>query len=386
MTSIYQKRLNSALNSINLNNLDLKLDDKFFAKDFSDINKKNKYSIKLDEIKEENYDNQILELYNLDMKKILNDDKDLTSFIKTSFYSKYLVSRFISSRVIRDIINRLFLKTTFSGKNREIIIYSEKKIDDKLINKIDSIFNFFDILTGKKNKYYIEIFLCKKKKYFNKNLDSLDPDNINSGATLPGNYIIIWRYEEIFKVIIHELVHYLGLDMLSYQDKLKELYKDINLKATIMNPNEAYTELLALLFLSIWNFYISDTQYEINEFVNKWLNIELGWSYHQVAKVLKYFKCYSNYEDLYTEICEFRQNSNVLSYFILKTYFLQNINKILHNFDYNNLYMNRKISEFIFKNTNLKDINFSNNINRLMKINFDKNIYEIYSSRMTCLD
>ena len=30
MTSIYQKRLNSALNSINLNKLDLKLDNKFF--------------------------------------------------------------------------------------------------------------------------------------------------------------------------------------------------------------------------------------------------------------------------------------------------------------------------------------------------------------------
>ena len=48
--------------------------------------------------------------------------------------------------------------------------------------------------------------------------------------------------------------------------------------------------------------------------------------------------------------------------------------------------MNQEISEFIFKNTNLKDINFSNNINRLMEINFDENIYEIYSSRMTCLD
>ena len=386
MTSFHQKRLNSALNSIKINKLELKLDNKFFDKSFISINENNSYEVKIDEVSEENYDSQILELYNMDMKRILNEDKDITQFIRTSFYGNHLVSKFVSSRVIRDVINKLFLKTTFIFENREIVIFSEKAVKKELVDKIDTIFNFFDSLTGKKNKYYIQIFLCKKKKFFNKNLDSLNPDNINSGATLPGSYIIIWRYEEIFKVIIHELVHYLNLDMINYQDKFKQMYKEINLKATIVNPNEAYTELLALLFLSLWNFYITNTGYKIDEFVNTWLTIELGWSYHQIAKVLKYFKCYSKYEDLYTSKCEFRQNSNVLSYFIMKTYFLQNINKILSNFSFDNLYMNRKSSDYIFSNTNLKDPIFKNNINRLMEIDFNENIYELYSSRMTCLD
>ncbi len=387
-----QLRINSALNVIKINNLKLLVDHtifndtEFFATP-ENIMKLNIYNKQIEEIEETNYDSDIMELYkSLDMKDIMNSDKNINQFLNIPFYGKKLISDFISSRVIRNIINTLFIKTTYKYNKRTVKIFSSNVLNDVLIKKIDSIFNFFDILTGTENKYYLEIFLSSKKKFFNKNLDSIDSDNINSGATLPGEYIYLWRCEELTKVLIHELVHYLHLDMARYQNKFKVLYKDINLEAGMINPNEAYTEFLALFLMSIWSFYYNSFDGELNEFVNKRLTIELGWSYHQIAKILKYFKCYSNYDDLFTNNCTFKQNTNVLSYFILKTYFLQNINIILSKFNLQNLYVTDEISKYILNNTDLRDDKFTENINNIIKLDLNENKYDLYSSRMTCLD
>ena len=232
----------------------------------------------------------------------------------------------------------------------------------------------------------LDIYLSKNRKLININDDTLKPDNINSGLTAPGFYIVLFRKEEVIKLLFHELVHYLHLDMILYQNKFKKLYNDINLKASIVNPNEAYTELLAILFMSIWKYYYFDYKeyYDLNTYISKTLTVELGWSYYQISKILKFFKCYDSYEDLFTNNCEFRQDSNVLSYYFLKTYFLQNINIILKNMSLKNLRISENESDYILNNTNLKDDTFVNNINKVIELNQD--IYDNKSLRMTCLD
>jgi hypothetical protein len=320
------------------------------------------------------------------MKDILNGNYDLFNFLDESFYGNNLKSKFISSRIIRDIINKLNVKTIYDSKNRKIIIFSNEIIDDKLIEKIDSIFNFFDIITKKNNNYYLEIFLSSKKKYLNENFDVILPDNINSGATLRGKFIYIFRKEELIKVLFHELIHYLNLDMIEYQDEFKSLYHKINLEADMINPNEAYTETLGLLLLNIWEYYYLNLDIDINYYINKKLTIELGWSYFQICKILKYFGCYNSYEDLFTNKCIFKQKTNVLSYFFLKTYFLQNINLILKDFKINSLYINYSKIKSIIYYTNLQDRIFSNNINTILKSYDSTNkSLEYYSLRMSCL-
>jgi hypothetical protein len=380
------KRLITSINVIKMNNLklDINLD---IIEEIENFDSSNNYEKKEATININNFDNLIIEKYNLSMKEILNQNKDIFEFINVSFYGNNLLSSFISSRIIRDIINKLNIKTTLKSKNREIIIFSKRKIDDDFINEINSIFNFFDKITNKNNYYKLEIFLSSKKKYINQNLISLDPDNINSGATLPSYYIYIFRKEELIKVLFHELIHYLDLDMRDYQDQFKQLYNKINLKASIINPNEAYTELLALLLMNIWQYYKNNFSLDLKDYINKKLTIELGWSYHQIAKILNFFRCYKKYNSLFTDNCEFIQNSNVLDYFILKTYFLQNINLILKEFKLNNLYMTKNISKNILNNTDLQDIEFSNNIDNILSSYPDDDIlYDITSLRMTCID
>ena len=380
-------RLYTSLKIIELNKLNLDI----HLKILSSINHFKNLQHPLYERKEEmisiqNYDNKIEKKYNCSINEVIEKNKSLLEFVDSKFYGGHLTSQFISSRIIRDIINKLFIKTVIKADKREITFYSKKKLKESLIDKIDSILNFFDRLTSKRNYYKIDIFLSNKKKKINFNNDTLLPDNINSGLTLPGSFICLFRNEELIKVLFHELVHYLNLDMRSYQDKFKKLYSEINLNATVVNPNEAYTEILALLFMSMWKYvyYKYDRYYDINTFISRRLTIELGWDYFQIYKILNFFKCYKSYEDLFTNNCEFKQESNVLSYYILKTYFLQNISRVLNFMSINNLYINKEISDDIFNNINLMDDNFKLNINNIFVI--DKSRFESKSLRMTCLD
>jgi len=164
--------------------------------------------------------------------------------------------------------------------------------------------------------------------------------------TLPGYYIILFRKEEIIKVLFHELIHYLDLDMRNDQNDLLILYEKINLKADMINPNEAYTEVLALLFLNIWEYHYENKK--INNFINCKLNIELYWSFIQITKILKFFK-YESFDDLFTKNNMFYQKTNVLSYFFLKTVFLLNINDIFGDLTLNNIYFNKNRLQIIKK-------------------------------------
>ena len=126
------------------------------------------------------------------------------------------------------------------------------------------------------------------------------------------------------KVLFHELIHYLDLDMRNYQKELYFLYEGIKLKAEIINPNEGYTEILALILLNIWesNYY----NIKIDKFLNKKLNFELYWSFIQITKILKFFN-YKSFDNLFENEITFYQKTNVLSYFF-KTVLLLNINSI----------------------------------------------------------
>lgn len=379
------KRIKTSLDVIKLNNLNLITDLKIVndCVNFKDRIKSD-YNIKYKQKEEKSYNSELEEEFG--SINNIDDDKNLTKFIDIKFYGENLGSKFISNNVLINIINNLFFKTEIRMKNRIINIFSKSKVKNSFIDKIISVFDFFDTITNTKNRYVLDIYLSKNRKLININDDTLKPDNINSGLTAPGFYIVLFRKEEVIKLLFHELVHYLHLDMILYQNKFKKLYNDINLKASIVNPNEAYTELLAILFMSIWKYYYFDYKeyYDLNTYISKTLTVELGWSYYQISKILKFFKCYDSYEDLFTNNCEFRQDSNVLSYYFLKTYFLQNINIILKNMSLKNLRISENESDYILNNTNLKDDTFVNNINKVIELNQD--IYDNKSLRMTCLD
>ena len=132
--------------------------------------KRNIYKKNINKIQQNNFDKNISDYFNDNIDNILNNNSQINKFINTNFYSKNIISQFISSKIIRSIINNLFVKTTYTlNKDRIVIIYSKNDLDEKFINKIDSILNFFDYLTNKKNYFMIEIYLSDEKKNININ-------------------------------------------------------------------------------------------------------------------------------------------------------------------------------------------------------------------------
>lgn len=362
-----------------INEIDFELDINLpLINQINFIDKRNSYKKNIDKIEKYNFDKDISSLYNNSIQNILNNNLQIEKFININFYGKNIISNFVSSRIIRSIINNLFIKTEYILNNdRIIIIYSKNNlIDNKFINKIDSILNFFDYITNKKNYFKIEIYLSNEKKKINFTNNFLDSDNINSGMTLPGYYIILFRKEEIIKVLFHELIHYLDLDMRNDQNDLLILYKKINLKADMINPNEAYTEVLALLFLNIWEYHYENKK--INNFINCKLNIELYWSFIQITKILKFFK-YKSFDDLFTKNNLFYQKTNVLSYFFLKTVFLLNINDIFGDLTLNNIYFNKNRLQIIKK----YDLNQLKKYIDKIYLKYNNNNFDKESLRMT---
>ena len=168
-----ENRIYSSLYTVKLNNLDLNIDLDFIKQ--SDIFKKKNISPetdialsikKIEYLNIINFDNIIKNKYNSSLENILNKNYDIKEFINYDFYGNNINSPFISSRILRSIINNLNTKTIYEFGKRKIIIFSKGDIENKFINTINSIFNFFDILTNKENYYYLEFFLTSKKKIY----------------------------------------------------------------------------------------------------------------------------------------------------------------------------------------------------------------------------
>lgn len=242
---------------------------------------------------------------------------------------------------------------------RKITIYSEKKIKSYYINKIDKILNFFDsifYMENKKKMYLIDIYLNDIPKVLSKDYPEACKENINSASNLlKKNHIVIYRKEEWSKILIHELIHYLNLHIYLFQKDLLYAFKDIKTNS-IIKPNEAYTEFLSLIF-----YYFIFHEKEIN----RKLNCELAWGFIQTARVLK-SKNIVKYQELFTK--EYKQNTSLLSYYLLKTYFLFNerFQKAII------LYYRDKNEDNYFQDINLKDRKFHKIIDYCLE-NLDEN-------------
>ena len=166
-----------------------------------------------------------------------------------------------------------------------------------------------------KNKEVIfHLFLTDKKKYFEKNLTF---KNVNNGLSY--KFILIYRIEDIEKVIIHEMLHYYDLD-----------YKNLSIKTfpfknklLHINLNEAIVETLALI-------YYINTNSKINyyHFVER--------SILQINHILGYLDI--TIEDLLNKNYQFEKNTNLFSYLILRTFFLLRPNHFIKTINNINIF------------------------------------------------
>jgi len=228
--------------------------------------------------------------------------------------------------VDNDIFNlTLYLPTMFKTRIDEYlskiikIIYLMNEINVKLIN-------------NKQQKLNVNVLLSLQRKEFTE-FDTLTPMNVNSGSALRNVEVLVWREEELEKVLIHELLHYINCDFDAGCKEYKYV-KDIvssffKVTGTDM-VNESYNEIVA----NIINMCYQSCKLNID--LKKIYEYEIKFSLLQVAKIIKFYGG-KNFKDIINININFKQTTSVLSYYVIKTYLLYNINEtidLVTNFDF----------------------------------------------------
>ena len=293
----------------------------------------------------------ILDDINIDYIDINN-----TKILVNNFYQECLSSKFGNMNKILNYVKNCNKVIKIYSNNNNIAFYLYCKNNNNSIFKLIKIYRRVLILTNiyKINKNInFHLALCKLKRFMPNKKDIFDCINFNGGFTsLPGNNIYIHRNCEYSKVILHELIHHVGIINdttmnISVNDIIK-IKKKFNISInTVLLPNESIIEFWATLY----NLIFISNEYNIN--FDLLYKKELSFSYNQCLKILNHHANTQWYE-----------KTNIYCYFIFKYILLKNYKKFLEI----KLPYNQK--EFIdFLINNAKSIKIINKYKRNKNLN-----------------
>jgi len=249
-------------------------------------------------------------------------------------------NRFISESVVEYVKRNNLIVEKIGHGNLSIYIWCRTsfKPSKSKMNKIIHICEFMNKIKGTKKPIKLRIIYTDLKKKFggdnwksNKNILILTPDNINSGSTLPDSYINLWRSEELEKVLIHELVHYLNLEVKRQDmDDLTKYYSKFNYEG-FDSPAESYTEVIACIIHSCYVCdymkYSGETQ-DCESLLVKAMTNEVNFSLFQIANILDKFNM-SSRNILKPNQNKIKQKTSVFSYHVIKGFLIANLGDTL---------------------------------------------------------
>jgi len=325
---------------------------------------------------------------NLELENLLEKDSRILDLIKNpmkdrkKLHDSVYTNSFISIDIHQIIeTNEINYKEINLNGNKIYLYEFNKKVNLELIY---FIINFMETLAKKFNVKYnpinLTLILTSQKKIKTNNR-FLGPENINSGSTYVNENILIWRIEEIYKVLIHELIHFFGFDHKLFLNTLMKNTKNVHCINGEDRENEAYTESFALIIHTfLLSKFLKLSFFEL-------FNYEINFSLIQCKKILEFFKIDDIKDIIFNGQCEnpVYQKTAVFSYFFIKTSLILNL-KVIMDFIYHNKNKNININQFNeLINSSLK----SENMQIVNKIKFDNdNINDFFYNtlRMTCLE
>ena len=277
----------------------------------------------------------------------------------------------------------------YNGNNCDIYVYQPKydvnttnfnvELVSKIISFMRTLFNREDLHVK------LIVLLSKQKKHLpceNEN-KFFSPENVNSGATVREDNIMIWREEEFYKVLIHELIHYFGIDFYitdPIYKRIDNIFKNNFIIDGIDRVNEAYTEILALTIHSVIYGVLHKKQF------SEIIAYEKLFSQYQVAKILECMNIFK-FEDLTSK--KIIQSTSVCSYYIIKCIFLLNINIFLNYWTKHGYFINDKTNNSFFEIyqqiANIRSINTKiiNDMISFINQNKNENSFVFTTMRMT---
>jgi len=292
--------------------------------------------------------------------------KNESVVIKDKFYLSERFKLIKSGNYIPSIIHKEIKKVNFNEiyyfqiKNIDFQIHfvSEKKYSTEYLNKkIERIIKMIHLLLlfhrdEMLKAINILLFLTDKKKELpNKKNMIVNENNVNTAVTFScseNGEIFLYRDEESFKVLIHELLHSMCYDFSSLNTTLNlknEVLKMFNVNSKFY-LGEAYAEFWAnIINTTIMSYELLKNKTDFEDFTHnfKILNLfERMFSIFQCIKFLDYMGL--KYTDIISKekkvknkaLSIYREDTNVFAYHILKMVWLFNTESFINWFDKNN--------------------------------------------------
>ena len=324
--------------------------DNILTRLYHDILNAYNYLVKLKQLRGANF-------YNVTTKKIHSSAQIIRpkNFSSQSFPEE-----------IRNHINELSLTElcyNFSLFNRNIKLYfviEEGDIELKLgdYNKhVDSIIMWLYILNEYASKQCASnlvvyfYFTSLEKHLPNSNIQVLNENNVNTAftTTCPKDAeIVVYRKEEWFKVFIHESFHNFALDFSDMNNtECTNYILNIFPVQSEVNLYESYTEFWAEIINALFcSFFALNDKNDVEGFLSNsefFINFERTYSFFQLTKALRFMGL--SYTDLYSKNIHrkalretfYKEKTNVLSYYVIKTILMNNYQDFLYWCTKNNL-------------------------------------------------
>mgnify|MGYP001212220080 CR=1 FL=1 len=339
-----------------LNNIYNKIHEKFLLKHY------------YREIYNKNSEAHIKNIYNVHLKDNRYVDDNIKNYIKDN----------IGTILVYKIVDPIEIIITFIIYSKKILLYEYDELVKNILTQIEVINIMTRNNSCNKNGIYINIFMTPFKKKIYKDDIILGAKNVNSGFCYGCNSkaeIIIFRKEELFKVLTHELLH--TYDVGIFIDKYNNINNVLIDKFNIHNNSkknvkllESIVEFWALFLNNAFFSYINLRNLKMNN--NKNINnkiyrddvinykkmfeinmkLEILHGLMQITKILNFNNM--DYRDLILDKNKvkigkiYRENSHILSYYIIKFFLL---------YDYKNfININVEVDNgILFKNTD--DVN-----------------------------
>jgi hypothetical protein len=253
--------------------------------------------------------------------------------------------KFVLNFIIYDKINIKNLDNIV--KNMLVFLQILIKISKNLNNEINNCSK-----NGVNITFFLTPFVKKLTLTKDTNKEILGANNVNSGfnyVCLSSGSIFIYRKQDFFKVFVHESVHGYGIDKALHfnfdknenYNKFLKLFAFANKNNSNIGINEAITEFwTSLLYLCINSYQESTNLPEFIYNFERLYKLELVHALYQISKVLHYNDLsYSSFINNSNFNFNYRENSHIFSYFIVKTLLLINYEHVLNSqlFDLNSI-------------------------------------------------
>ena len=350
------------------------------------------------------------------IQKTISDIGNTFHYLTFNVFSEMAFSYYIYTPYAKALSN------TKLKHYADLISFLSHFIYDIMVRKMDKGTNKINF-----KSVHVHIYMTGHKKILPVKKTTLNADYINTGLTEgyseTGN-IIIFRKEEWYKTLIHELFHLFGMDQYTLFDRQNKnvLLNMFNVDSD-MRYGEAYVEFWANIVQSalfsyykhLDNFHLFKLHFETS------MHLELQFSLYQSNKILNYMVV--SYEELYKDVDvgkahsltrinkkerekekkRFHEKTNVFCYYILKTILLYNSNDffiwcIQHNHNIFKLKKDDLLYKFFQKYYDnpsfVKTMNMYKNIQRkhttndlyLLRVRDIKKTFKKNTLRMTILD